>query len=106
MATLRKVRSLFTQGGWVQGSFAVDAANKACPYDDERACRFCVLGALLHHTHGINHYGECVSPIQRVLTEEGYKDQWGFADIANWNDSRSSVDEVLEVLDKAMALIQ
>lgn len=87
---LEKARSL-VENGWCQGFLARDAERNVVSLRSSEATSFCLVGALKK----VN------STLTYVKTVETLQDLIGHWSLALFND-RSSKEEVLELLDRAI----
>jgi hypothetical protein len=98
VATLKEARRLIA-AGWTKGAYARNVDGYYVdPVSDAAVC-FCTVGSLVRANGGIGgeYQGMRLMLARSMFTE---------STIADWNDSRSDVSEVLTAFDKAIALAE
>lgn len=94
---LRAARALLADPvRWTQGLYARDADDRNVMISDERATKWCIVGALAHVTGDDDHDAFCEA--KRRLTKRVF--DLGYDCIADYNDSVTH-EEVLRLLDDA-----
>lgn len=99
---LQKARDLLAQPGkWGQGAYACDADGNIVKPNSDAACRFCALGAVYHvmGLEGPTREGR-PEPLSILYKAYGAEDGLAYA----VNDEAQSVEPVLAIYDKAIAL--
>ena len=121
---LADVRKLLSEGGWIQGSSAVDANGHEVPFNSEAACKWCLTGAIAkvskNYDSKIDNYPgdyvdlqldiarfmDDINGIQaRALDDMGYIPGFVFynSPLSVWNDvGNRKKQEVLNVIDKTI----
>lgn len=97
LAGLRAARAKLAQpGGWTQFAWARDQYGRPCAYWEPQAVRWCAAGAILAG-------GSCCSSRWRAL-EMALPD--GFEALGPFNDTRGSVADVIDLYDRAIAILE
>jgi hypothetical protein len=107
-AVLMKARALLVERGWCQGAMARDAAGQSVNYDDPRAASYCSVGAV---------YAASGWPAENLTALAMLRQPWHLKPaamvrlalavdgdhVARLNDNAETIDEVLAIIDKAIA---
>lgn len=94
---------LSKEGAWGQHAFAYDETDTRVPWDDSRACTWCLEGGLkISARRGKatrRQYDEACRLVAEELAALGF-----YGTIQGWNDRRdTTVTDVLALLDRARA---
>jgi len=105
---LRKVQRLFSKPEkWTHECFARTASGDSCTYNAGKAVCWCLLGGIYLHTEACGTFTDSVlDVVWRALPRSARNNPDEIRDdIADWNDrSRRTVDQVREVLERALEL--
>lgn len=99
---LQETKHLLSKG-WTKGTYATDIRGDSCGPRSPAARRFCLLGALyrtgMHNAEGFEGMNIAHNALHQVVqTESGLAG----AGLSTFNDTRDSVEEVIEIIDKAI----
>jgi hypothetical protein len=101
---LTKTRELLSkEGAWGQHAFAYDKSDERIPWDDRRACCWCLEGGIKVSARRCaasrRHYNEALDLVKEEIVTLGF-----FGSVQGWNDRRDTTKEiVLAVIDRAIA---
>lgn len=97
---LREARRLVAKG-WTKGQFARDRRDRVCSFASAIAARFCARGAILRATGAASTATRTQAErfLDRAITRPYFSS-------VELNDRAESVDEVLALYDRAIALAQ
>ena len=94
-----KAYEVLEQYDWVQGIYAVDDTGRMCPSSSEKACAFCLLGAI-ERAYPPSEWFKMASKVRDELNKLSMKEaSWP---ISIWNDAvERTKEEVVALLRRA-----
>jgi hypothetical protein len=95
---LRKARErIAARGGWTQRGFALDHGGNEV--DVDKACRFCMLGAL----HAVTESQRTINDARLALARAIGCDRGSFSPIIDFNDAPSTTHaDIIALFDRAI----
>lgn len=104
LGILRKAREILSKrGAWTTGDYACDKNGEPVDANDDKASRFCMLGAL-SRASGVAPHALCFDAVGKARAAiEGVV---GVASIVEFNDRQTRKAPVLAAIDKAIAKLE
>jgi hypothetical protein len=87
--------------GWCKKALARDEDNNMVGTYDEKACKWCLYGALWRGNTAVDGDNETFTKVVRLIQSELSMDDFiSPLSLGKWNDEQESVDDVISLLER------